>query len=62
MSIGFLVDATQALVWRKTATGGQSAESTFAIPPAAKLGVYQVELRSENPAALNRAADMGSSP
>jgi hypothetical protein len=36
---------TQALAWRKTATGGQSAESTFAIPPAAKLGVYQVELR-----------------
>ncbi|MBK7280611.1 alpha-2-macroglobulin family protein [Candidatus Aalborgicola defluviihabitans] len=36
---------TQALAWRKTATGGLSAESTFAIPPAAKLGVYQVELR-----------------
>ena len=35
---------SQALNWRKTATGGQSAESTFAIPPAAKLGVYQVEL------------------
>ena len=33
------------LVWRTTATGGQSAESTFAIPPGAKLGVYQVELR-----------------
>ncbi|MDO8455473.1 MAG: MG2 domain-containing protein [Burkholderiaceae bacterium] len=39
---------TQALAWRKTATGGQSAESTFAIPPAAKLGVYQVELRGDN--------------
>jgi uncharacterized protein YfaS (alpha-2-macroglobulin family) len=37
---------TQALAWRKTGTGGQSAESTFAIPPAAKLGIYQVELRS----------------
>jgi len=36
---------TQALNWRKTATGGQSAESTFSIPPAAKLGFYQVELR-----------------
>ena len=36
---------TQDLAWRKTGTGGQSAESTFAIPPAAKLGVYQVELR-----------------
>ncbi|QTN30739.1 alpha-2-macroglobulin [Rhodoferax sp. AJA081-3] len=39
---------TQDLVWRKTATGGQSAENTFAIPPAAKLGVYQVELQSAN--------------
>ncbi len=36
---------TQTLAWRKTATGGQSAESTFSIPPAAKLGVYSVELR-----------------
>ena len=34
---------TQPLVWRGTATGGLSAQSTFAIPPAAKLGVYQVE-------------------
>jgi len=37
---------TQALTWRKTATGGQSAENTFAIPPAAKLGEYQVTLRT----------------
>ena len=36
---------TQPLVWRKKATGGTSAESTFAVPPAAKLGVYEVELR-----------------
>jgi hypothetical protein len=36
----------QPLVWRKTATGGQSAESTFAIPQAAKLGVYSIELRA----------------
>ncbi len=36
---------TQALTWRKTATGGHSAENTFAIPAAAKLGAYQVELR-----------------
>ncbi|MEY3124521.1 MAG: hypothetical protein RLZZ573_1041, partial [Pseudomonadota bacterium] len=36
---------TQALLWRTTGTGGQSAESTFAIPPGAKLGVYGVELR-----------------
>jgi len=37
---------TQPLQWRKTATGGLSSESSFAIPPAARLGVYQVELRS----------------
>jgi alpha-2-macroglobulin len=37
---------SQAVVWRKTATGGQSAENTFLIPPAAKLGVYQVELKT----------------
>ncbi len=37
---------TQAIVWRKTATGGLSGENTFAIPPAAKLGVYSVELRA----------------
>jgi len=35
----------QPLVWRKTASGGQSAESTFQIPSAAKLGVYDVTLR-----------------
>jgi len=32
------------LKWRKTATGGLSAENSFSIPPAAKLGVYQVQL------------------
>ncbi|TWO68991.1 alpha-2-macroglobulin [Caenimonas sedimenti] len=37
---------TQPLTWRKTATGGSSAESTFQVPPAAKLGQYQVELKS----------------
>ncbi|HJS05690.1 MAG TPA: MG2 domain-containing protein [Variovorax sp.] len=37
---------TQPLQWRKTATGGRSGENTFAIPPAAKLGLYQVELRN----------------
>lgn len=37
---------TQPLNWRKTATGGLSAENSFAIPPAAKLGVYQVVLRA----------------
>lgn len=37
---------TQPLAWRKTATGGLSAENSFAIPPAAKLGVYEVMLRT----------------
>ncbi|RFO95499.1 alpha-2-macroglobulin [Rhodoferax lacus] len=36
---------SQPLAWRKTATGGQSAESSFAIPQAAKLGVYGITLR-----------------
>ncbi|MBS0597404.1 MAG: alpha-2-macroglobulin [Burkholderiaceae bacterium] len=36
---------TQPLAWRQTATGGRSAESTFAIPQAAKLGVYAISLR-----------------
>ncbi len=35
----------QPLVWRKTATGGLSGENTFAIPPAAKLGIYEVSVR-----------------
>ena len=39
---------TQPLSWRGTPTGGLSAQSTFAIPPASKLGVYQVELRNES--------------
>ena len=37
---------TQPIAWRKTATGGLSAANTFAIPPAAKLGVYSVQLKS----------------
>jgi uncharacterized protein YfaS (alpha-2-macroglobulin family) len=37
---------TQPLVWRKTATGGLSAASSFQVPPAARLGVYNVELRA----------------
>lgn len=36
---------TQPLAWRKTPSGGLSAENTFQVPPGAKLGVYQVELR-----------------
>lgn len=38
---------TQPLTWRTTASGGLSAESSFAIAPAAKLGVYQVSLQSK---------------
>jgi len=34
----------QPMNWRTTAGGGRASESTFAIPPAAKLGIYQVEL------------------
>ncbi|MDO8756359.1 MAG: MG2 domain-containing protein, partial [Polaromonas sp.] len=37
---------TQPISWRKTATGGQSAENSFAIPPAAKLGIYEVQLKA----------------
>ena len=43
--VGSGQEFTQPVQWRNTATGGRSAESTFAIPPAAKLGVYQVALR-----------------
>ena len=39
---------TQPISWRKTATGGQSADNTFAIPPAAKLGMYEVQLRASD--------------
>lgn len=35
---------TQPLNWRETASGGLSAENTFDIPRAAKLGVYSVRL------------------
>ena len=34
----------QPLRWRDTATGGRSAASEFAVPPAAKLGEYEVTL------------------
>ncbi len=36
---------TQPLAWRKTPGGGLSAESEFQVPPGAKLGLYDVELR-----------------
>lgn len=37
---------TQPVAWRKTATGGQSADNTFAVPGSAKLGNYEVTLKS----------------
>jgi len=46
--VGSGQQTTQGLTWRKTATGGQSAESTFFIPPGAKLGVYDVTLRGQS--------------
>ena len=39
---------TQSIAWRSTATGGLSAENTFSIPPAAKLGAYQISLHGGN--------------
>jgi uncharacterized protein YfaS (alpha-2-macroglobulin family) len=39
---------TQPLQWRKTATGGLSAESRFQVPPAAKLGVYEIAVRGND--------------
>lgn len=33
------------LVWHETPTGGRNANSQFAVPPAAKLGTYTVQLR-----------------
>ncbi|MCC2673384.1 MAG: alpha-2-macroglobulin [Ramlibacter sp.] len=39
---------TQPIAWRKTATGGMSAESEFKVPPAAKLGVYEVSMRGND--------------
>jgi len=43
--VGSGQEFTQALAWRRTATGGLSAESEFKVPPAARLGLYQVTLR-----------------
>lgn len=44
--IGSGTQYTDELVWKSTPTGGLSAESTFAIPPNAKLGAYSVELQN----------------
>ncbi len=39
---------TQPLHWRQTPTGGLSASSEFHVPPAAKLGEYQLRLGGED--------------
>ena len=43
--VGSGQEYTMPLNWRATATGGRSSESQFAIPRAAKLGVYRVLMR-----------------
>ncbi len=49
----------EAITWRKTASGGYSAENTFTIPPAAKLGEYEVQLET---AAVAAATKPGTEP
>ncbi|HYE40846.1 MAG TPA: MG2 domain-containing protein, partial [Ramlibacter sp.] len=46
--VGSGQEFTQPLAWRRTATGGLSAESVFQVPPAAKLGVYEILLRGND--------------
>ncbi|MBO4122096.1 alpha-2-macroglobulin [Cupriavidus gilardii] len=46
----------QPLQWRTTASGGRSADSRFALPPAARLGRYTVELAD----ARQRSYDSGA--
>lgn len=53
---------TQPITWRKTATGGLSAENTFAIPPAAKLGMYEVQLKGQNDSGNGRGNRARSFP
>lgn len=43
----------QALVWRQTATGGQSAESQFQVPKNAKLGLYDIALHKADGRVFN---------
>jgi hypothetical protein len=43
----------QALTWRKTATGGQSAESSFTVPRTAKLGLYSIGLHKADGRSTN---------
>ncbi|MCK9515310.1 MAG: MG2 domain-containing protein [Ottowia sp.] len=46
--VGSNEEFTQPVQWRDTASGGLSAENTFDIPSAAKLGRYNVALRYDN--------------
>lgn len=48
------------LQWRATATGGRSAENSFPVPPAAKLGVYTVELIAHQADGQERTFSSGS--
>lgn len=61
--VGSGQEYTQPLAWRTTKTGGRSAENAFAIPQAAKLGVYQVSLRQaengKNADSESRSFDTG---
>jgi uncharacterized protein YfaS (alpha-2-macroglobulin family) len=52
---------TQPLAWRQTATGGRSAESTFAIPQAAKLGVYAISCAARTTTAHRSTAGASAS-
>ena len=44
--VGSGQEFSQPLAWRKTPTGGRSSTSQWQVPPAAKLGVYQLALHS----------------
>ena len=50
----------QSLQWRRTASGGLSAESRFAVPAGARLGQYQVELRDPQENSSMRAQTSGA--
>jgi len=41
----------QPLAWRRTATGGMSAENQWQVPPGAKLGLYEVTVRGNDESA-----------
>ncbi len=58
--VGSGQEFTQPLAWRATATGGLSAESEFQVPPAARLGLYQVRLDGNGEDHQARSFDSGS--